>query len=197
MIIGEFHTTVLAVLVRAAIAFVLFASSISKINNLRHYASIVASYQILPVSLVHPFAFSFPWIEAAIALLLLLGWQTRLAAALSALLMLMFILAIGVNLGRGRRDLECGCFGSGHSEKIGWKLIGRDTLLLLLSLLLVRQGGGAFAIDHLPASIQQAIFEKIIVGIGLNLALAGVGLYLVYRLVQQLGRLVRLVPLEQ
>jgi uncharacterized membrane protein YphA (DoxX/SURF4 family) len=146
---------------------------------------------------VNPFAFALPWAEAVLGLLLILGWQTRRASVLSALLMVVFLLAIAINLGRGRRDLECGCFGSRRHEKIGWKVVGRDLILLLLSLQLALWGGGSLALDSQPPAVQQFVLDRVVLTALLPLALSGTGLYLVYRLAGQLGRLIQWIPTEQ
>jgi len=110
--------------------------------------------------------------------------------------MTVFILTIGINLARGWRDLECGCFGVKLKEHIGWKLVLRDLFLLLLSLQLAIWGGGALALDNSPRVIQRFVFEKILSGAFLPAGLSAAGLFLIYRLWRTLVQLVRTLPTE-
>jgi uncharacterized membrane protein YphA (DoxX/SURF4 family) len=170
------------------------ASALSKIRHPRYFIVVVENYKLLPNHWVRPFALTLPWVEAGIGLLLLLGWQMRIAAGLSALLMLAFVLAIGRNLARGRKDLTCGCFGPKHKGMIGWKVIGRDVLLLLLSIQTALWGGGYLALDNQPMTTQQFLLERYLLAKLFPLVLSGIGLYLLYRLFLQLDRLIRLIP---
>ena len=80
--------------------------------------------------------------ETALAFLLFLGWQSHAAGMLYALLLLVFTLAVGINLARGRTDLKCGCFGLKHEQKIGFKIIARNFALFILALRVGDSGSG-------------------------------------------------------
>ena len=185
------------ILARILVAFVLLTSAYGKLSRPCHFISVIQTYQLLPKSLVRPFASALPWSEVIIGLLLVLGWQTYHAAVTGASLMTIFILAIAINLARGRTELECGCFGARHWEKIGWKVMARDVILLLVFLQLASFGGGFLAFDNLPAATQQLIFGTYIIGVLLPLSLAVAGLCQLTRLLRQLARLVSLIPMEQ
>ena len=75
-----------------------------------------------------------------IGLLLVLGLGTRIAAAISAVLLTLFIVGISSAWARGLQ-IDCGCFGGGGyaadaTSKYPWE-IARDVGLLLGSVLLV------------------------------------------------------------
>ncbi len=78
----------------------------------------VADYRLLPEALHGPAARALPLLEGALALALL--WPaTRGAAALAALaLVALYAAAIGINLARGRHDLDCGCAGPGAPQPL-------------------------------------------------------------------------------
>ena len=72
----------------------------------------VRAYQLLPEPLVSPVAWGLPFAELALALLLAVGLATRLAAAFSAVLLGVFMVAIASAWARGLQ-IHCGCFGGG------------------------------------------------------------------------------------
>jgi uncharacterized membrane protein YphA (DoxX/SURF4 family) len=108
----------------------LFAS-IDKILHPDQFAQIVYNYKLLPDAAVNPFAIVFPWLEALCGQLLIAGVWVKENAAILALMLLMFIGAIGINLARGL-DFNCGCMttsAEGSSDPV-WLLV-RDVALLL------------------------------------------------------------------
>jgi uncharacterized membrane protein YphA (DoxX/SURF4 family) len=72
----------------------------------------VRAYRLLPEVLVHPVAWGLPFLELAVALLLAAGVATRLAAATSTGLLLVFIAGIASAWARGLQ-IDCGCFSTG------------------------------------------------------------------------------------
>jgi uncharacterized membrane protein YphA (DoxX/SURF4 family) len=93
---------------------IFLASAISKLTARRRFIQVVLAYEVLPDRLAHLFAFLTPWVEGTVGLMLALGLITKVVAVLSGLLLISFTVAIGINLARGRTDLECGCFGTRH-----------------------------------------------------------------------------------
>jgi len=78
-----------------------------------------------PAPLIPTLSFVLPFIELAIALGFLVN-RTVSIAALSAILLLgLFIVAISINLARGRTH-DCHCFGQLHSEPLGWSTLVRN-----------------------------------------------------------------------
>lgn len=179
-------------LARGLLAVLFLAASVGKIRDPCGFASAVVAYRLLPRRWVRPFAYTLPRVEVILGLMLVLGWKTRIVAALCGLLLFSFTLAMGINLARGRTDLDCGCFGERHRRKIGGQTLVRDVVLMLLSLQLVLWGGGYLALDNLSPQLQEFVLGMI-----LPLILAGCGLYMVVRLIKQLLRLLMLVPVEQ
>ena len=110
----------------------------------------VRAYDLLPESVVTPVGYGLPVLEIAIGLLLLLGVGTRIAAAISAALLVLFIVGISSAWTRGM-EIDCGCFGDGGyaadaAEKYPWE-IARDVGLLALSALLIVRPHTALSLD--------------------------------------------------
>jgi uncharacterized membrane protein YphA (DoxX/SURF4 family) len=110
----------------------------------------VRAYRLLPEVLVHPVAWGLPFLEVAVAVLLAAGVATRLAAATSTGLLLVFIAGIASAWARGLQ-IDCGCFstggpaaGVGAAQYLGELL--RDTGLLLVSIALVWRPWSRFAL---------------------------------------------------
>ncbi|HEY2322484.1 MAG TPA: MauE/DoxX family redox-associated membrane protein, partial [Thermoanaerobaculia bacterium] len=88
--------------------------------------------------LINLMALTMPWIELLCGLALILGIWKEAARTLIALLLLVFIVAISVNLTRNNA-IDCGCFdvtaaGKSHEERIADMrfVVVRDLGMLLM-----------------------------------------------------------------
>lgn len=98
----------------------------------------IYNYRLVPGGFVNALGLVLPWVELFAGIALILGVWKREAAILVGLLLLVFIVAIGVNLARGHA-VDCGCFNvksAGRSREqllddMRWVLI-RDVGLVLL-----------------------------------------------------------------
>lgn len=129
-------------LLRLLLGGLLLLAGITKLTDRAGFRQAVAEYDVLPRQLERPFAAALPWLETSLGVLLLLGLGTTLAASLATPLFLGFGIAIGVNLLRGRH-VDCHCFGSVHSEQIGWPVLLRS-IALVLAALVVALGASRF-----------------------------------------------------
>jgi len=178
---------------RLILASVFLASTLGKVNQPRQFSASVEAYHLLPGVWVKPFAYALTSTEIAVTFLLFIGWQSQAAALLSGLLLIIFILAVGINLIRGRKDLNCGCFGSKRNQKISLKLISRNIILLVLASCVMLGGGGILSFDQQLPSLQRSLMWEIL----LPLAFTMMGVITLYRLVDQLKRLLLLAPMEE
>jgi uncharacterized membrane protein YphA (DoxX/SURF4 family) len=114
----------------------------------------VRAYRLLPEPLVAPVAFGLPVIEIAVGLALLLGVFVRTAAIAAAVLLVVFLVAVGSAWARGLQ-IDCGCFGTGGevaAGKTAYPLeVFRDGALLLAALLLTRRPASRLALGGRPA----------------------------------------------
>jgi uncharacterized membrane protein YphA (DoxX/SURF4 family) len=108
-----------------------------KIADPPGFAKAIWAYELVPAVALNPLALILPWLELACGLALLAGVWVRPAALWVGALLLVFSLALAINLVR-HRPVDCGCFGS-STPKTGaqrladmrWVLL-RDIGLLLL-----------------------------------------------------------------
>ncbi|MER7584668.1 MauE/DoxX family redox-associated membrane protein [Kitasatospora sp. NPDC097691] len=137
--------------VRLGLAVVWGWAGLAKIADPAEAAQAVRAYEILPESLVKPIGYGLPFLELALAFLLLIGLGVRLVAGVSALLLLVFIAGIASAWARGI-SIDCGCFGGGgHVDESQTKYLQeilRDTGFLLLSGWLLWRPRTRFSVDR-------------------------------------------------
>lgn len=115
----------------------------------------VRAYELLPEAVVPTVGHLLPVVEVVVGLCLLLGLLTRGAAALSALLLLLFVVGISAAWARGLQ-IECGCFGGGGATGLDadptaaypWD-IARDLALAAASAWLVALRRTRLSLDSL------------------------------------------------
>jgi uncharacterized membrane protein YphA (DoxX/SURF4 family) len=179
----------LLLLARWLLAAIFLISAFGKLRDRRGFVAAVLDYRVLPQRWARRFAVVLPWLELALGLMLVLGIGTRVAAVLSALLLFVFIIAMGVNLLRGRTDLNCGCGGARHAQTISSRLIARNLGLILLALPLAVWGQ-----DHLRVAgwlgpgLAYLLAGLVLADGGLPFALTLSGLLMLALLVRQLRR---------
>ncbi len=109
---SEVVRDVVGLLARFGLAGVWLISGYLKAVDPRTTVVAVRGYQIFPEPLVVPFATVLPYLEIALGLLLVAGLATRLAAVLSAVILVAFIAGVISAAARGL-SIDCGCFGGG------------------------------------------------------------------------------------
>ncbi len=114
----------------------------SKLANRDAFRGILHNYRLLPEGVERPVAEMLPILELLLAFGLLLPPARPWAAIASALLLLLFAAAMGVNILRGRTEIDCGCFIGVVRQRIGWSLVLRNLLLAVAVLPLLGEGSG-------------------------------------------------------
>jgi len=106
------------------------ASAAMKFADLGQFAAALDNYRILPGALVTPVAWMLPVLETVAAIGLLVPASRGEACLLMAALLATFSAAIAINLARGRREIDCGCFGPALRQTLSGSLIARNAILL-------------------------------------------------------------------
>ena len=128
----------LTIRVQFVLAAVFVVAGFGKIADPPGFAHEIHNYALVPGVAINAMALVLPWIEIVCGLALFVGIARRSAARILGVLLVVFILALSINLIRGR-PVDCGCFGTSKVEKtqaqrltdMKWA-IGRDVLFLLL-----------------------------------------------------------------
>ncbi|MFH1701486.1 MAG: MauE/DoxX family redox-associated membrane protein [Candidatus Zixiibacteriota bacterium] len=112
-------------------------ASLDKITNPDQFARIVYNYHLLPGSLVNAAALILPLSEFIAGLFLILGIFYKGSRNYLLILMIVFMIAISINIFRGV-NLECGCFSvSSKAKSHGLYLILRDVAYLIPGIVLM------------------------------------------------------------
>jgi uncharacterized membrane protein YphA (DoxX/SURF4 family) len=104
--------------VRITLGLLFIVAGLSKAWDRRAFQDAVTGFRIVSPGLTTAVATVIMSLELAGGGLLLAGRYEWLGAVLLGLLLIAFDFALIVNLRRGRRNLDCGCFG-GRTIRIG------------------------------------------------------------------------------
>jgi len=143
-----------AVVARLGLAVVWAWAAVAKLGDPDAAVRAVRAYEILPEALVKPFAWGLPFVELALAVLLVLGIGTRIAGWISAVILVVFMAGIVSVWARGIR-IDCGCFGGGGAADVdGWTYVTellRDGFFLVLALVVALGPRSPYCLDDLVA----------------------------------------------
>ncbi|MCL4809152.1 MAG: DoxX family membrane protein [Thermoanaerobaculia bacterium] len=139
MTVGEALTHPwLTVRTQIALGVFFIVAALPKIADPPSFAHMIYNYRLVPGPLVNLVALALPWAELLMGMALICGIWRRTAALLVGVLLLVFIVAISVNLLRGNA-IDCGCFdvadaGKSVEERFRdmWMTIVRDVGMLVL-----------------------------------------------------------------
>ncbi len=120
-------------LCRLGLAGIFIYTGYIKLESPLQFAAVLYGYKLFPTSLILPMSKYFPWVEIALAILVLIGWKMRYVALAACGLLMAFIGVLAVTYFRGI-DANCGCFS--FSDRITPLTMVRDGLILLPALYL-------------------------------------------------------------
>jgi uncharacterized membrane protein YphA (DoxX/SURF4 family) len=149
---ARWHTAApwLGLVIRLVLAGVFAVAGALKLPDPGESLRAVRAYRLLPESLVPAVGYGLPALEVVLAVVLLAGVATRLAAVVSAVLMAAFIVGVASAAARGL-SIDCGCFGGGGEVGAGetryTQEIVRDAALLAGALFLARWPRTPFSVD--------------------------------------------------
>jgi len=127
----------LLILLRVIVGFVFIYAGILKISDPAGFSDAINNYDLLPLSIVNIFAITLPWIEVVAGLFLLFGISVKENSLIISVLLIVFILAIVISLGRGL-NIECGCFSTSSGTRVGIIKLLENIILLTFSFLLTK-----------------------------------------------------------
>ena len=117
---------------RSGLALLLLVAAGHKLSDRAHFRATLAEYRLLPEWSVSVAAVGVVSVEVAIAVTLVVF---RAAGALAAATLLgVYAAAIGVNLTRGRRHIDCGCAGPTERRPLSGWLVARNGALVVTAL---------------------------------------------------------------
>jgi len=141
----------ISLLVRLGLAGIFFVAGLLKITDLEANARAVVAYELLPNDVAVTVGRVQPFFEIALGLLLLIGLATRVAAWISAVVLVIFISGIVSAWARGL-NIDCGCFSKGGNLAPGetpnyLPSIAWDVLYLAMAIFLILYPISRFSLD--------------------------------------------------
>lgn len=124
----------LQLVIATALSLLFASAALHKRSEPARFRAQLAAYDVLPTARVRAFAAALPWFELGVALLLLPAMTRGAAGLVAALLLLAYAGAMGLNLLRGRADIDCGCGGT--AQPLSWSLVLRNAVLAASAALL-------------------------------------------------------------
>jgi uncharacterized membrane protein YphA (DoxX/SURF4 family) len=142
---------VIGLVARLALGGVMLVAGLLKVTKPEVSARAVQAYQLLPFDLATYVGYGLPILEVVLGALLVLGLFTRTAAAVSGVLLVVFIIGIASAWARGL-NIDCGCFGEGGtidpSQTRYLEEILRDVGLVLCAAWLVIRPRTAYSLER-------------------------------------------------
>jgi len=152
----------IALAIRVLVALIFLTAALGKIRHRLAFQGVVANYRLLPEIAVPGFALLLPLVEAAVAAALL--FTPPMGPEVSAMtLLILFAAAMAINIRRGRRHIDCGCFQSALRQTLSLTLVARNLGVALLLAI-----PAAVPVGSLPSS---GTVEALVIGSALFLLL--------------------------
>lgn len=117
-----------------SVSVILGSAATHKLRSPTRFANQLEDYRLLPGPLVRPVSRLLPWVEIALAFILLVPAARNVGGMAAAILLAVYAAAIAINLWRGRRDLDCGCAGPDQAQPIRAVLLARNAALVGLAM---------------------------------------------------------------
>lgn len=134
----------LGLLIRLVFGTMFLAAGASKLSDLGEFAEAIQHYRVIPGVTAGLVAKIVAIVEVALGTVLLVGLAIPVASVAGSALLIVFALAMAINLFRGRR-IDCGC--KRGSEPIQVKHILRNSAGVAALVLLTRLPTHPWAVD--------------------------------------------------
>ena len=116
-------------LIVGGIALLFASAGVHKLRGLEDFTEAFAAYRMLPDTAARRLAWFIPCLELGLAAGLLWGPGRRIALGSAAAVLIAYASGMGVNLLRGRRDLDCGCGAARDRRPVAAWMVWRNVYL--------------------------------------------------------------------
>lgn len=165
----------ITVLLRIALSAVFGVAGVTKLVDPRGTRDAVKNFGA-PEPLAPALSIALPIVELLIAAGLLFP-NTTAASALAALsILVLFVVAISVNLARGHTH-DCHCFGQIYSRPLGWPTLARNTIFALGALFVLWRASTQSS-SSIPGTLGQLNSSEWLMLLGAIAAIVAVLIYL-------------------
>jgi len=161
-----------------AVGLTFLVSGASKLRTPGPFVLAVLEYRVLPARLARIYGRALPFAEVICGLALVTGLWPVAAGGFAMILFASFLVAVTINLARGRR-LDCHCFGSDRGEPIGWTTLLRLGVLLPCAVA-AAVGRGAGPLARPLADTLPVLLLGVAIALGLHLVGAAPALWRIW-----------------
>lgn len=126
--------SIVSLVSRFGLALIWLASGVSKMLDPMAFRQSIVAYEMFSPAVVDFIAMTLPPVELVLGLFLLVGLFLRPVAAVTALIMVGFVIGLASAWMRGL-NIDCGCFssGDGGSSSLGLAIV-RDVLFIAMAV---------------------------------------------------------------
>jgi hypothetical protein len=132
-------SSLLSATASAFTALVFARAAWHKLADFAEFTGFVADYRLVPDTQVKTAAAALVAVEVAIPVLLLVPATQATGAVLAVLMFGLYALAMGINIARGRTQVECGCGGA--PTLLSPALLVRNAVLAGIAALVLAAAG--------------------------------------------------------
>lgn len=125
----------LTVFLRTFLALLFLLAAVPKLIHREEFFGVVRNFRLTPDWLSRPLALLLPLVELVLAAALLVQPVAHWAALATAALLIVFAVAMAINVMRGRTYIDCGCFRQGMKQPLSWLLVLRNIGLAAAAVL--------------------------------------------------------------
>jgi len=126
-------------LVSVGFSLLFLLAAADKLTSFQKFKVTLADYQLLPQALHGVAARLIPLVEIGLGISWLLSVPSSYVSVASAVLLYVYMVAISINLMRGRSHIDCGCgfsrsVASKSSHQLSFGLVFRNLILVAVAL---------------------------------------------------------------
>lgn len=126
----------------------ILSGTLKLIMPIENFEAAIRWFHLVPEMLERPIAFLLPWIELFAGTFCLVGLFTRASAFVITTLLVMFMGLMLWAKAKGIDMQACGCFGSWELAKTPGTILIRNTILLVLTMPLLRKQRFRFSLEE-------------------------------------------------
>lgn len=134
------------------LAAVFVVAAVAKIADPPGFAHQLHNYRLLPAGAVNALALVLPWLELLVGVALFLGVFRPAAAGIAALMLAVFLGALGINLAR-RHPIDCSCFSTSAVERSDEERLSDMKLAILRDVGLLALAAQVLAATREPETV--------------------------------------------
>jgi hypothetical protein len=126
---------VITIIISICMSLMFGFAAAHKLADLAVFKATIDEYQLIPLTLAGTVAALLMVAELLAAILVLVPAIRTYGLMIMAVLLFLYTAGIGINLLRGRRDIDCGCSGPASRHELSGWLVLRNLVMLSLVLL--------------------------------------------------------------